>query len=51
MNEQHSSFLDRVREAGQINMYGAVPYLMMRFHISEPEAKEILAEWMRSKEE
>ena len=45
------SYLDRLRESGDTNMFGAVPYLMARYHnMSKKSAKKALADWMRSKE-
>ena len=41
-------YLEELRRSGEINMYGATPYLMTRFNLSRTEAKEILSDWMRN---
>ncbi len=39
-------FLNRLRESGVTNMFGATPYLREEFDISRAEASKILMEWM-----
>jgi len=39
-------FLNRLRESGETNMYGASPYLACAFDITKREASKILVEWM-----
>jgi len=41
-------FLDSLRESGQINMFGAAPYLAEAFGLSKSEAREVLRQWMQS---
>lgn len=41
-------FLDRVRESGQTNMFGAGPYLEARYGLSRWDARQVLIEWMES---
>ena len=45
------TFLDALRDTGVTNMFGAGPYLSREFGLDKREAREILAKWMRSKEE
>ena len=46
---QHLEFLDRLRESGVTNMFGAVRYLLTEFpELGKQDAKEVLAEWMGS---
>ena len=45
------TFLDALRDSGVTNMFGAGPYLSTEFGLDKREAREILAKWMRSKEE
>jgi len=45
------TFLDDLRDSGVTNMFGAGPYLSREFGLDKREAREILAKWMRSKEE
>ena len=40
-------FLNRLRESGETNMYGASPYLACAFDLPKREASKILIEWMQ----
>ena len=42
-------FLEKLRESGATNMYGAVPNLIFEFGISYEKATEILLDWMENK--
>jgi hypothetical protein len=48
MTKEHKDYLDELRESGQTNMFGAVPYLMEEFGMDRKEAGAVLSEWMRS---
>jgi hypothetical protein len=39
-------YLNRLRESGDTNMYGAAPYLAAMFDLGRREASKILVEWM-----
>jgi hypothetical protein len=39
-------YLNLLRESGQTNMYGAVPYIQSAFGISYGESKDLLILWM-----
>ena len=39
-------YLNRLRESGVTNMFGATPYLREEFDIGRGEASKILMEWM-----
>lgn len=39
-------YLNRLRESGETNMYGASPYLASAYDIPRREASKILGEWM-----
>lgn len=39
-------YLNRLRESGVTNMFGATPYLREEFDIGRAEASKILVEWM-----
>lgn len=39
-------FLNRLRESGITNMYGASPYIAEAFDVNKREASKILVEWM-----
>lgn len=41
-------YLEDLRESGQINMFGAAPYVAEAFGINKYQAREILSEWMNS---
>lgn len=44
-------FLDRVRDSGKINMFGAAPYVQEWFGLKKAEAQFLLGEWMRTFDE
>jgi uncharacterized protein YciI len=46
VTEEHLLFLDRLREKGTTNMFGAGPYVQRRFGVSSDEALHILGRWM-----
>lgn len=39
-------YLDELRDSGEVNMFGAAPYVASNFFISKHEARQVLAEWM-----
>lgn len=39
-------YLNRLRESGEVNMFGASPYIAFEFDIPRREASKILSEWM-----
>ena len=41
-------YLERLRQSGVTNMYGACPYLQRRFRIDHREASQILCKWMEN---
>ena len=42
------AYLDALRESGVTNMFGASPYLVEEYDLSQREAKVILVCWMQS---
>lgn len=46
MTKSQKKFLDKLRESGVTNMYGAGPYLEDAFGFDRKEAAEVLKEWM-----
>ena len=40
-------YLNRLRESGDTNMFGAAPYLEMEFGFERREAKQVLMDWMK----
>jgi len=51
VDEGHLKYLDRLRESGVTNMFGAGSYLEDAFDIGRREARTILSYWMESFEE
>ena len=39
-------YLNKLRESGETNMYGASPYLQCAFSMTKREASKVLIEWM-----
>jgi len=48
VDKKYSDFLVALRDSGVTNMFGAGPYLQSEFGLDKREAREILANWMRS---
>jgi hypothetical protein len=48
VTDEHLRFLDALRESGEINMFGAAPYIADVFDLSNQEARKILAFWMQT---
>ena len=43
-------YLEDLRDSGQINMFGASPYIVEAFGLNKYQAREILSEWMHGYE-
>lgn len=39
-------YLDSIRAAGVVNMFGAGPYIQDRFDVTRHEARDYLLKWM-----
>jgi uncharacterized protein YciI len=48
VTDEHLEFLDELRESGEINMFGAAPYLSDIFDLSTQEARKVLTYWMQT---
>ena len=48
IDKKYSDFLVALRDSGATNMFGAAPYLQAEFGLDKREAREVLANWMRS---
>lgn len=46
--EEVFAFLDGLRESGDVNMWGAGPYLVAAFDVKRDESHELLKEWMNT---
>ncbi len=44
-NEEAFEYLVELRDTGETNMYGAVPYLMREFAVTKNVGKELLFAW------
>jgi len=44
----HLEFLDNLRDRGEVNMFGSLPYLEAEFNLVRPVAREILKYWMKT---
>lgn len=40
-------FLNRLRESGATNMFGAAPYVEEAFDMTRREAKQVVMDWMQ----
>lgn len=50
VNKEYKAYLDNLRDSGEINMFGATPYLMEEFDLSKLDARKVLSDWMKSYE-
>ena len=41
------TYLNRLRESGEVNMFGAAPYVEMEFGVNRREARTIVSDWMQ----
>jgi hypothetical protein len=46
--EEISKYLNELRKSGVTNMFGATPYIVREFNISEEDAKKALMYWMKN---
>jgi hypothetical protein len=46
--EEYFTYLDELRESGEVNMYGAGPYISAQFGLNKYEARKVVAAWMES---
>lgn len=51
MQEKVNVFLDKLRESGQTNMFGAAPYVSEAFGVSKYEARDLVKNWMQTFDE
>ena len=50
--DKYFTYLEKLRDSGETNMFGAMPYLMDEFpELDKKSAGDILTAWMRSFEE
>jgi len=48
VTENYLVFLDKLRESGVTNMFGAAPYLTKEFKLTDHQARNVLSYWMLS---
>ncbi len=46
--EKYYEFLDKLRESGVTNMYGAGPYVQREFGVDRQRATDIVITWMET---
>jgi hypothetical protein len=46
LDTDYKKYLDALRLSGDVNMYGASPYLETAFGLSKTEARKVLLQWM-----
>ena len=51
VTNKHLDYLDKLRESGVTNMFGAGYYLVCEFGVTRAESRTILGYWMQSFEE
>lgn len=50
MYTPYFTYLDKLRESGRTNMFGASPFLRDAFpELSEEQAKAVLTSWMKAR--
>lgn len=47
-NQNYFAFLNDLRDSGEINMWGASPYLEAEFGLDRREAKQVFLNWIQS---
>lgn len=46
---EHLEYLDELRDSGETNMFGSLPYVMEEFTtLSKAEAQKVITYWMKS---
>ena len=48
VTDEHLQFLDQLRESGEINMFGAAPYIAEFFDLPMQQARKVLTYWMQT---
>jgi len=48
VRDEYLDFLDRLRESGATNMFGAGPWLRRAFGLSEKQSHAVLSYWMKT---
>ncbi len=48
LQEEVNLFLDDLRESGDINMFGAAPYVQKEFGVSKYDARDLVKNWMQT---
>jgi uncharacterized protein YciI len=48
LQQAHLEFLNFLRKSGEVNMFGAAPYLQTEFGLEKDQAKAIHVYWMKT---
>ena len=51
VTDEHLEYLDKLRESGETNMFGAGPYVQTEFGVDKYDAQDIVMYWMDSFDE
>jgi len=47
--DEHLEYLDELRESGETNMFGAVPYILREYpDLTRTQGSQLLTYWMRT---
>lgn len=46
--DKYFAYLEELRDSGEINMWGASPYLEKEFGLNRREAKDVFLAWIRT---
>ena len=46
IKDEHLEYLDELRESGDTNMWGASPFLELKFGMTQAESNDVLIYWM-----
>ena len=48
MNKEYYDYLINLRDSGEVNMWGAAPYLVAEFGLTRRESRTVLLEWIQT---
>lgn len=48
VEDDHLTYLDRLRESGEVNMMGARPYLQNEFGLDKEDSRAVHTYWMKT---
>lgn len=48
LTDEHLEYLDELRERGNVNIFGATPFLIGKFGMNQLTARNYLTYWMKT---